>query len=193
MLVVQSCPTLWDPMNFSPPGTSVPGIFQASILEWVAISSSRGSSWPRDGTWISRDQTWISCIAGRYFTNWATGEVFKTAFQYTLKMLVAQSSTLCDPMDCSPPGSPVHGILQGRMLEWDTTPNSRGSSWLRDWTWVSHIAGRFFNIWIHQGIHSVQFSHSVMSDSLWPHGLQHARLPCPSPTPWACSNSCSSS
>ena len=37
---------------------------------------------------------------------------------------------------------------------------------------------------------SVQFSHSVMSDFLWPHGLQHARLPCPSPTPRACSNSC---
>ena len=37
---------------------------------------------------------------------------------------------------------------------------------------------------------SVQFSRSVMSDSLWPHGLQHARLPCPSPTPGACSNSC---
>ena len=38
-----------------------------------------------------------------------------------------------------------------------------------------------------------QFSHSVVSDSLWPHGLQHARLPCPSPTPGACSNSCPSS
>ena len=41
-------------------------------------------------------------------------------------------------------------------------------------------------------ISSVQFSHSVMSDSLWPHGLQHARLPCPSPTPGTCSNSCPS-
>ena len=40
---------------------------------------------------------------------------------------------------------------------------------------------------------SVQFSHSVMSDSLWPHGLQHASIPCPSPTPRACSNSCPSS
>ena len=40
---------------------------------------------------------------------------------------------------------------------------------------------------------SVQFSHSVVSDSLWPHGLQHARPPCPSPTPRACSNSCPSS
>ena len=45
----------------------------------------------------------------------------------------------------------------------------------------------------HTSISSVQFSHSVMSDSLWPHGLQHARLPCPSPTPRACSNSCPSS
>ena len=44
--------------------------------------------------------------------------------------------------------------------------------------------------WI--GIWSVQFSHSVMSNSLWPHGLQHPRLPCPSPTPRAYSNSCPS-
>ena len=43
------------------------------------------------------------------------------------------------------------------------------------------------------GLSSVQFSHSVMSDSLWPHGLQHARLPCPSPTPRVYSNSCPSS
>ena len=54
---------------------------------------------------------------------------------------------LCDPMDCSPPGSPVHGILQARILEWVTIPFSRGSSWPRDQTWVSCIAGRFFTIW----------------------------------------------
>ena len=45
----------------------------------------------------------------------------------------------------------------------------------------------------HSFFSSVQFSHSVVSDSLWPHGLQHARLPSPSPTPGACSNSCPSS
>ena len=54
------------------------------------------------------------------------------------------------------------------MLGWVSISYSRGSSWFRDWTWVSHIAGRFFNIWIHQGIHSVQFSRSVMSDSVTP-------------------------
>ena len=46
--VAQSCPTLCDPMDCSPPGSSVHGIFQARILEWVAISFSRGSSPPRD-------------------------------------------------------------------------------------------------------------------------------------------------
>ena len=46
--VAQSCPTLCDPMDCSPPGSSVHGIFQARVLEWVAISFSRGSSQPRD-------------------------------------------------------------------------------------------------------------------------------------------------
>ena len=45
--------------------------------------------------------------------------------------------TLCDPMDCSPPGSSVQGILQARILEWVATPSSRGSSRPRDQTWVS--------------------------------------------------------
>ena len=63
-------------------------------------------------------------------------------------VVVAQSCpTLWDPMDCSPPGSSVHGILQARMLEWVAIPFSRGSSQSRDWTWVSHNASRVFTIW----------------------------------------------
>ena len=54
--------------------------------------------------------------------------------------------TLCDPMNCSLPGSSVQGILQGRKLEWVAIPFSRGSSQPRDWTCVSWIAGRFFTI-----------------------------------------------
>ena len=57
----QSCLTLCEPMDCSPSGSSVCGILQARILEWVAISFSRRSSWPRD-------QTCISCTAGRFFT-----------------------------------------------------------------------------------------------------------------------------
>ena len=65
--VTQSCPTLFDPMDCSLPGSSVHGILQARILEWVAISFSRGSSWPRD-------QAQVSHIAGRRFNLWATRE-----------------------------------------------------------------------------------------------------------------------
>ena len=57
----QSCPTLCDPMDCSPPGSSVHGILQARILEQVAMPSSRGSSQPRD-------QTQVSCTAGGFFT-----------------------------------------------------------------------------------------------------------------------------
>jgi len=52
--VTQSCPTLCDPMDCSLPGSSVHGIFQATVLEWIAISFSKGSSQPRDRTRVSR-------------------------------------------------------------------------------------------------------------------------------------------
>ena len=68
-IVVQSCPALCDPTDCSPPGFSLHGILQARILEWIASLSSRGSSQPRD--W-----TWVSYIAGRRFTLWATREAF---------------------------------------------------------------------------------------------------------------------
>ena len=56
--------------------------------------------------------------------------------------------TLCNPMDCSPPGSSVHGILQARILEWVAISFSRGSSQPRDWTLVAWIAGRYFTVWV---------------------------------------------
>ena len=55
--------------------------------------------------------------------------------------------TLCDPMDCNPPGSSVHGILRARILQWVAMPSSRGSSQPRNRTQVSRIAGGFFTIW----------------------------------------------
>ena len=60
-------------------------------------------------------------------------------------VLVAQScSTICNPMDCSPPGSFVHGILQARIVEWFAISFSRGSSWPGNWTRVFYLAGGFF-------------------------------------------------
>ena len=67
MLVIQSCPILRDPTDCNPTGSFVHGIFQAGILEWVAIPFSRGSSWPSD-------QTQATCIACRLFTIWASRE-----------------------------------------------------------------------------------------------------------------------
>ena len=79
--VAQLCPTLCYPMDCSPTGPSVQGIFQARLLEWIAISFSRGSSKPRD-------RTWVSCIAGTLFTVWATrkaqSRILKYAFFHTV-------------------------------------------------------------------------------------------------------------
>ena len=68
--VAQSCPTPCDPMALRLPGSSLHGILQARVLEWVAISFFRGSSWPRD-------RTWVSWIPGRRFNLWATREAHK--------------------------------------------------------------------------------------------------------------------
>ena len=73
-----SCLTLCDPMDYSLPGSSVHGIFQARVLEWIAISFSRGSSRPRDRTRVSR-------IVDRCFTVWATREVlYKNMLCYAM-------------------------------------------------------------------------------------------------------------
>ena len=68
--VAQSCLTVCDPIDCSPSGSSVHGIFQARILDWVAISSSRGSSWPRDQTWVSG----VSYVGRQVLYHWATKE-----------------------------------------------------------------------------------------------------------------------
>ena len=111
----------------------------------------------------------------------------------------------CNPMDCSAPGSPAFTIswsllqfmssvsvmptnhliffcpllLQGIFLTQGSNPSS-----LHCRSVLYHLATR------KAPIQSIQFSHSLMSNSLQPHRLQHTRLPCPSPTPRVCSNSC---
>ena len=62
--LLQLCLTLWDSMDYSPPGSSVHGILQSRMLERVSMTSSRGSCWPRNWTCVSC----IYCIAGRFFT-----------------------------------------------------------------------------------------------------------------------------
>ena len=118
----QSCPTLCDPMDCSLPGSSVHGIFQAIVLEWIAISFSRGSSRPRGWTLVSH-------IVDRCFTAWATREVLSLVLSCVLHRIKLFSElwfwwpiiycsvaklclTFCDPTDCSTPGYPVLHYLQ---------------------------------------------------------------------------------
>ena len=70
-LVGQSCLTLYNPMDCSPPGSSIHGILQARTLEWVAVSFSRGSSWPRN-------RTGSPTFAGGFFTVWATRKALQS-------------------------------------------------------------------------------------------------------------------
>ena len=123
-----------DPMDGILPGSSVYWILQARILEWVIVSFSRGSSWPRDWTRVSC----IFCTGRWILYHWATwlGCMCAKSLQSCL--------TLCDPMDYSPPGSSVHRIFKARILEWVTISFSRGSSWPRDWTHIFCIADGFF-------------------------------------------------
>ena len=85
--VAQSCPTLCDPIDCSLPGSSVHEVFQAGVLDWVAISFSRGSS-------QSRDRTHVSCTAGRCFIHWATREAISPEYSLEVLKLSWSSSIL---------------------------------------------------------------------------------------------------
>ena len=130
---LQLCPTLWDP-----PGSSVHGILRAKTLDWVAMPSSRGSSRPRDRTHIC-------------FLYWQAGSLpwsHQGIHGTKIKRMISESHSVvsdsCDPMDCSPQGSSVYGILQARILEWVAISFFRESSRSRNRTHVFCIAGRFF-------------------------------------------------
>ena len=144
-------------MNCSPPGSSVHGIFQARILEWVAISSSWESSRPRDWIYGSR----VSCIGRQILHPCTTWEALLKSLPpqapstTTPSKLTTLGASLVGPRsavlrrlvvsnplwptDCSPPGSSVHGIFLARTLEWVAVSFSTGSSQPRDWTRVSYV------------------------------------------------------
>ena len=100
-LVTKSCLTLCNSIDYSPPGSSVHGISKARILDWVAISFSKGFSQFRDQSSIP----YISCI-GRWILNCWTIREAHYLLSRVLPISRAQSClTLCYPMDCSLPGS----------------------------------------------------------------------------------------
>ena len=112
-----------------PMNCTVHGVLQARILEWVAVPFSRGSSQPRD--W-----TQVSCITGRspsYISYMNVKSLSRVRLFATLWIVTTR---LLHPWD-----------FQARILEWVAISFSRGSSWPRDWTHISRIAGRHFTVW----------------------------------------------
>ena len=99
-------------MNFSPSGSSVHGISQARILDWVAISCSSGSAQLRDQTCISCIDRWILSPLRQQ------GSPDEDAAAAAAAKSLQSCLILCDPIDSSPPGAPVPMILQARTLEW---------------------------------------------------------------------------
>ena len=117
---------LCDPTDYSPQGSSVYGILQARILERVAISTFRRSSWPRD-------QTCVSCLLFWQASSLSLVPPGKPqrcpAAAAAAAKLLQSCPTLCDSIDGSPPGSPVPGILQARSLEWVSISFSNAWKW----------------------------------------------------------------
>ena len=141
--VAKSCLTLCHSMDCTLPCSSVHGISQVRILEWVAISFSRESSQLSDGTCIS-------CIGRQILYPWATWEA-QTPSMQTRKVQKSVSHSIMSnslqPDERSLPGSSIRGIFQARILGWVAISFSRRSFWPRDWTQVSHIVGRSFTVW----------------------------------------------
>ena len=124
--VAQSCPTLCDPMDYNPPGSSVHGVPQARILEWIAISFSKGS-------FPSRDRTRVSCIVrqilyrlsehAHYYIHQSNTENVHVDHLLSIPCFLAESESHSVMSD-----SLLLGILQARIVEWIIFPFSRGSS-----------------------------------------------------------------
>ena len=148
--IIKSFYWYWFQLLDFAPGLLLPVIIAVILCIHLSLSSLGGSSLLCDLSSL-RKQRVIDFVCSAFallsdekleFTNVILILILKSESE------VAQSClTLCDPMDCSPQGSSVHGILQARILKWVAISFSRGSSWPRDQTQVSRIAGRRFNLW----------------------------------------------
>ena len=154
--VTRSCLTLCDPMDCSTPGLPV----HHQLLELAqthvhrvgdAIQPSHPPPRPSPALNFPQHQglfQWVS--SSHQVAKVLELQLQHQSFQW-IKREVAQSClTLCDPMDCSLPGSSIHGILQAGILEWVAFSFSRESSHPRNWTWVSRIVDGHYHL-SHQG------------------------------------------
>ena len=137
---LQSCLTLCDLIDGSPPGSPVPGILQARTQEWVAICFSNAWKWKVKAKSLSRVQLLASPWTAAFQAPPSMGfsrQDYWSGLPLPSSMLCAAAAakslqsclTLCDPIDGSPPGSPVPGILQARTQEWVAISFSNAWKW----------------------------------------------------------------
>ena len=119
---LHSCLTLGNPMDRSPSGSSVHGISQARILEWVAISFSMGSSWPRD--W-----THISCIAGKFFATEPPGKLLHTWLSDSVTWWLLELFSQKKMIRGWKPYPSSHSQLEGSLKTSVSNPNSYTQEW----------------------------------------------------------------
>ena len=119
---------------------------------------SKGSQTVRHDV-VTKQQPWLcsttSILSTRRLNQKLTCPVLlpPAAWKWSESEVAPSCPTLCNPMDCSLPGSSIHGIFQSRVLEWVATSFSRRSSRPRNWTRVSRIVGRRFTIWATSEVH----------------------------------------
>ena len=125
---------------------------QITVNRWFIAAAHRYVRWTKGYFWIlfkkTTEVTHASCNKFKEYKtenkNCSPNQAIKNKpfpFQSHACMLSHFSHVwLCDPTDCSPPGSSVHGVLQAGILEWVAMLFSRGSSWSRDWTWASYVS-----------------------------------------------------
>ena len=125
----------------------------ASLTRWTWVWASSESWW-----WTGKPGVLQSMGSQRVGHDWMTElnwahtilqfNIFKYPFPYLSICVVAKLCLpLCDPLNCSLPGSPVHAIIQARILEWVAISSSRGSSWSKDWTYISCIGMQVLHQW----------------------------------------------
>ena len=150
---LKSCPTLFNPIDSSPLGSPIPGILQARILEWVAISFSNAWKWKVKVKSLSCAQLLETPWTAAYqappsmgFPGKSTGVgrhclLRHASWAHAKSCRTFQSCpTLYDLIDCSLLGSSVHRILQARILECVAMPFSKESSPLRDPSCISYVS-----------------------------------------------------
>ena len=143
-----------------------------STESWKKQESSRKTSISALLTMPKPLTVWITINYGNFWERWEYQTTWPASWETYMQVRKQQLDLdSLQPVDCSPPSSSIHGILQARILEWVAISFSRGSSWPRDRTWVSHIGGRCFNLWAMHGL--ICREHHVKCQAEWSISWNH--------------------